>query len=274
MDEPVGFEEYTASSGVGSGTEHALYADRQGSVIWVTEPATGQVVAGYEYDGYGQLTQTAGTLSQPYGYTGREYDAESGLYHYRARAYDPAAGVFVQSDPIEFGSGQTNIAGYVANDPFNQRDPAGLQAATADGNAVFANSLTAGTVATGEVYAGATDIIGKLLAVFRAIDFVENLPAAVPGSSAPDNPPPGNCNQEFYSKIHDRIKRIEQLGTSCKGMPAGDIWGRSAAASRASQALFWRSFLANICLGNGGDKGHREAIDNLRRGIHRCFNVQ
>jgi hypothetical protein len=45
VDEPVGFEAYTASSGVGSGTEHTMFADRQGSVIWVTEPATGQVVA-------------------------------------------------------------------------------------------------------------------------------------------------------------------------------------------------------------------------------------
>jgi hypothetical protein len=37
VDEPVGFEAYTATSGVGSGTEHIMFADRQGSVIWVTE---------------------------------------------------------------------------------------------------------------------------------------------------------------------------------------------------------------------------------------------
>jgi RHS repeat-associated protein len=125
VDEPVGFEAYTASSGVGSGTEHTMFADRQGSVIWVTEPATGLVVAGYEYDGYGQITQTTGTQSQPYGYTGREYDAESGLYHYRARAYDPAAGVFVQVDPIEFESEQFNIYTYGAASPFYLRDPEG-----------------------------------------------------------------------------------------------------------------------------------------------------
>ena len=65
VDEPLGFESYTSSSGVGSGTEHAMFADRQGSVIWVTQPATGTVVAGYEYDGYGQITQTGGTLQQP-----------------------------------------------------------------------------------------------------------------------------------------------------------------------------------------------------------------
>ncbi len=53
VDEPVGFEEYTSTSGVGSGTERTMFADRQGSAIWVTDPATGSVVAAYEYDGYG-----------------------------------------------------------------------------------------------------------------------------------------------------------------------------------------------------------------------------
>ena len=120
------FEDYTSTSGVGSGAERAMFADRQGSVIWVTEPATGAVVAGYEYSGYGVPVQVQGTLSQPYGYTGREYDAESGLYHYRARAYDPAAGVFAQVDPIEFGSGTLNLTSYTAADPYNGMDPSGL----------------------------------------------------------------------------------------------------------------------------------------------------
>ena len=79
VDEPVGFESYAGTSGVGSGVESAMYADRQGSIIWVTDPATGQATAAYEYDAYGAITETQGTLQQPYGYTGREYDAESGL---------------------------------------------------------------------------------------------------------------------------------------------------------------------------------------------------
>ncbi|WP_283401514.1 RHS repeat-associated core domain-containing protein [Aliiroseovarius halocynthiae] len=105
-----------------------MFADRQGSVIWVTDPAAGTALAAYEYDGYGQITQTQGTLSQPYGYTGREYDAESGLYHYRARAYDPASGVFLQSDPIGFWSGFANIYGYVEGNPANHLDPSGMNA--------------------------------------------------------------------------------------------------------------------------------------------------
>ncbi len=67
VDEPVGFEDYPSSSGAGSGLERAMFADRQGSILWVTEPASGEVVAGYEYDGYGVITQTAGSLVQPMG---------------------------------------------------------------------------------------------------------------------------------------------------------------------------------------------------------------
>jgi hypothetical protein len=43
-------------------------------VIHVADTVTGTVVASYAYDSYGQLTQTQGTLTQPYAYTGREYD--------------------------------------------------------------------------------------------------------------------------------------------------------------------------------------------------------
>ena len=70
MDEPVGFEEYTKMSGVGTGAERSIYADRQGSVIHVTDTTTGEAVASYEYDSYGQITQTTGDLIQPYAYMG------------------------------------------------------------------------------------------------------------------------------------------------------------------------------------------------------------
>ena len=86
-------------------------------------------------------------------------------------------------------------------------------------------------------------------------------------------PPPGNCSKDFVRKIRKMVKDIEQSGTSCNGFSPKDIVGRSLQAGKASKALFWRSFLANICF-NGGNSGHREAIDNLRSGIHKCFNGQ
>ena len=161
VDEPVGFEEYTNTSGVGSGTERAMFADRQGSVIWVTEPATGAVVAGYEYSGYGVPKQVQGTLSQPYGYTGREYDAESGLYHYRARAYDPTVGTFVQVDPIEFESGTLNIYSYVQQDPINWIDPDGHAALYGSGGSASQLNYSALTVQGAANAANAAIKVGK-----------------------------------------------------------------------------------------------------------------
>ena len=60
------------------------------------------------------------------GFTGREYDAETGLYHFRARVYDPDVGRFVQSDPIRFAAGDLNPYAYSWNDPENWSDPCGL----------------------------------------------------------------------------------------------------------------------------------------------------
>jgi RHS repeat-associated protein len=107
---------------------HALHADRQGSVIAVTAQATGELVARYQYDAFGQRSQTISLVTQDMGFTGREYDAESGLYHYRARAYDPAVGRFLQSDPLGFAAGDLNLYAYTWNDPANWTDPSGLSA--------------------------------------------------------------------------------------------------------------------------------------------------
>lgn len=182
----MGFEEYTNTSGVGSGTERAMFADRQGSVIWVTEPATGQVVAGYEYFGYGVPKQVQGTLSQPYGYTGREHDAESGLYHYRARAYDPAAGVFVQVDPIGFNGNSLNIYGYVGGNTFNDEDPIGLSQGTGS-LALIAGSATLSGDAVATIGTGL--INGSLWQILKNMALVGAIGTVLNSDSHPDESP-------------------------------------------------------------------------------------
>ncbi len=128
IDEPLAFEAYSGTTGAGTGAAREMFADRQGSVLAVVDPVAGTVAAAYEYDAFGQVTQVSGALNQPYGYTGREYDIETGLYYYRARSYDPAVGMFLQTDPIGFAGGDLNIYAYVGNDPFNWSDPSGLNA--------------------------------------------------------------------------------------------------------------------------------------------------
>jgi RHS repeat-associated protein len=65
---------------------------------------------------------------QPFGYAGGLYDRDTGLVRFGARDYDPETGRWTAKDPIGFAGGDTNLYGYVANDPVNWVDPLGLQA--------------------------------------------------------------------------------------------------------------------------------------------------
>jgi len=71
------------------------------------------------------LTASTGSLVNPFRYTGREFDTETGLYYYRARYYDPSAGRFLSEDRIQFEGG-INFFRYVRNNPANRIDPSGL----------------------------------------------------------------------------------------------------------------------------------------------------
>jgi RHS repeat-associated protein len=125
VDEPLAFEAHAGTTAPGSGAVTALFANRLGSIVTAVALSTGTVSAAYDYDAFGARSQT-GTLEQPYGFTGREHDAESGLIHFRARAYDPVAGRFLQEDPVGFLGGDLNLYAYVRNQPETFTDPSGL----------------------------------------------------------------------------------------------------------------------------------------------------
>lgn len=96
--------------------------DQLGSTTGFTN-SSGTVVSQISYDTFGN--PVAGTNLTRYTYTGREYDAETGLYYYRARWYDAKIGRFISEDPIGFGGG-VNQFRYVGNNPVNRIDPLGL----------------------------------------------------------------------------------------------------------------------------------------------------
>jgi len=90
----------------------------------------GGVANTYAYDSFGKLIASTGTVTNPFQYTGREFDPETGLFQYRARYYDAGLGHFLSEDPIGFDSGQVNLYAYVDNSPVDSFDPSGLSSAS------------------------------------------------------------------------------------------------------------------------------------------------
>ncbi len=102
------------------------HADALGSIIAMTNQS-GSIVQSAVYDTYGNIKSLSNpNLIQPYAYTGREYDVESGFYYYRNRYYNPETGRFITKDPIGFAGGDVNLYRYVKNNPVNFVDPYGL----------------------------------------------------------------------------------------------------------------------------------------------------
>ena len=105
-----------------SGTYY-YHQDRLGSTRTVTD-ASGNVVATYTYDPYGNVTGTTGNLNNPLQFAGQYTDAESGLIYLRARYYDPSTAQFLTVDPL-VGTTQSPY-GYTGDNPLNGTDPLGL----------------------------------------------------------------------------------------------------------------------------------------------------
>jgi RHS repeat-associated protein len=64
---------------------------------------------------------------QPFGFAGGLYDRDTKLVRFGARDYDPNSGRWTAKDPIRFSGSDSNLYGYVWNDPVNISDPAGLE---------------------------------------------------------------------------------------------------------------------------------------------------
>ena len=108
-----------------SSAVYYYHYDGSGSVVALID-SSGDSCQSYEYSAYGQVAASdPNFIANPYMFTGRRFDYETGLYYYRARYYNPYIGRFLQTDTIGYGSGM-NLYAYCGNNPVCRADPIGL----------------------------------------------------------------------------------------------------------------------------------------------------
>ena len=111
---------------INSGTPEVLtylHTDHLGTPRFGTN-ASGTQVWSWNNDAFGTSAPT-GTATVNLRMPGQYYDSESGLFYNWNRIYNPAIGRYISSDLIGLAGG-LNTFGYVAQNPVNLIDPAGL----------------------------------------------------------------------------------------------------------------------------------------------------
>ena len=106
----------------GADTYH--WRDFSGSVIGQADGAA-NLLGSYAYGPFGA---SSGGQATHFGYTGRTFQPDSGLYYYRARFYDPGTARFLSRDSFAVPTSdprQFHPYAYVLNNPLLYVDPSG-----------------------------------------------------------------------------------------------------------------------------------------------------
>ena len=146
----------------------------QGDVIALARATTGNIVATYSYDAWGNCTvnelngYTVGSAN-PFRYRSYYYDSDTGLYYLNSRYYDAETGRFINADAFATtdvsGVLSANMFAYCENNPIVRSDPSGelwnLVAGAAVGaiiggiSSALSSYKQSGTIDVASMFAGA-----------------------------------------------------------------------------------------------------------------------
>jgi RHS repeat-associated protein len=100
--------------------------DGNGNVTGLLD-SEGETAAVYEYSPYGELLRCQGSYAKanPFRFSTKYWDEETGMVYYGLRYYSPQMGKFINRDPIGKNGG-LNLYGFVRNNPINLVDVLGM----------------------------------------------------------------------------------------------------------------------------------------------------
>jgi RHS repeat-associated protein len=157
------------------------------------------VVASYRYDSFGTTMAAAASVAQPYQFSTKRIDEQTGLGYYGYRYYLPSSGRWLSRDPIGFSDGDINLYGFVQNNPVNMIDP--------DGRLAFLLPAVPPAVAAlgkAAAYVGSAMIAGALIA-----EVIDDNTDMTDTNTWPDPPVDGPCQEGEPSRSKPR-KRGEK----------------------------------------------------------------
>ncbi len=107
------------------GQNYSYLYDGKGNVDGLIDDAE-TLVAGYVYSAFGRLLTKTGSLDQPFRFSTKAFDEQTGLAYYGYRFYSPGVGRWINRDPIGEAGG-INLYGFVRNSPVDTVDLYGLE---------------------------------------------------------------------------------------------------------------------------------------------------
>jgi RHS repeat-associated protein len=153
------------------GSTYYLTYDQVGSLRVVAD-ASGIVVKSIDYDSFGNIIDdTNPAFEVPFGFAGGLHDPDTGLVRFGCRDFDPDTGRWTAKDPILFAGGDTDLYGYVQNNPVNFLDPLGL---------IRWGAIAEGAIAT---FGGGVAVVGGAFASTTGLGAIGGVPAVLAGSA-------------------------------------------------------------------------------------------
>jgi RHS repeat-associated protein len=107
------------------------------NVVALVNATNGAIAAQYEYGPFGELIRATGPLAfaNPFLFSTKSFDWETGFYYYGYRFYNPSTGRWLNRDLLGEDGG-VNLSCFVKNDPLDQIDPEGLSVLTYSSEAI------------------------------------------------------------------------------------------------------------------------------------------